>query len=311
MADTQQKAFFFFFPPNDRPIWLPTQVYVSQKKSQCQLIFRCLSPRALSTGVAYNTKYTYTWKERAVACEVTKLLLDLAEGLHSRPHLHVPVGNDSAVGPTTTSWTPSVTNPWIPEAHRPCPGSRPWAEMNCVSVRVRSAKRVRTQKPPPSLSSSIHLPSYLWYQSSVHLTSMYPPIYMSIICHLSTCLSSIIPIYPPVYQSMIFGIYHPFICDIYLTTHPPVSLSLPAMALITTFNDPGKMSPMKGCIWIKTLSGNFNLNHFSRKSNLIELPYKMCTLPIWHLIPSFYNTEIDVISIKKKKPPLCCLIPQF
>lgn len=249
------ESFFFFFP-NDRPIWFPTQVYVSQKKSQCQLIFRSLSPTALSTGVAYNTKYIYTWSERAVACEVTKLLLELAEGLPSCPYLHELLGNDSAVGPTTTSWTPSVTNPWIPEAHQPCPGSRLWAEMNCVSVRVLSAKRVRTQKLPLSLSSSIYLPSYLWYQSSVYLTSMYPPICMSIICHLSACLSSIIPIYPPIYQSMIFGIYHPFICDIYLTIHPPVYLST-CNDLNNNFQWPWKNEPYEGLYMDKNFVRKF------------------------------------------------------
>ena len=77
------------------------------------------------------------------------------------------------------------------------------------------------------------------------------------LCHL-------LPIYhlSSIYHLSIIYIY---VKSIYLFIYLVI-------ALILILKVPEKVTLIKSCRWVKILSGNFNLIHFSRKSNLIEFP---------------------------------------
>lgn len=206
-------------------------------------------------------------------------------------------GDDHAAGPATTSWPPGsptwdsqrFTSPvqevdckctWaVLQWHRYSTLER-WGHRNHLSIYIYLSSCC--------LSRYYHLSIYIWYLSSTcfSLSSVYLYLFLLIFLYLLSIKS----VCPPL--SIGSPTYH-------LSTY--LYFSSVCHGLLTRANLPEKVRPVKGCIWKKTLSGNFNLNHSSRKFNFKKFLYNMCTLPIWHLISTFYNTEGDVVSIKKKK----------
>ena len=130
-------------------------------------------------------------------------------------------------------------------------------------------------------STSIHLScSYLW----VYHLSIYHNLYhLSRIHYLPSIYPS--PTYAMSFITYLSSIYH--LLYIYIYVKSIYLFIYLVIALILILKAPESVSLIKSCRWIKILSENFNLNHFSRKSNLIEFPYKRYAVTIWHLISSF------------------------
>ena len=106
----------------------------------------------------------------------------------------------------------------------------------------------------PSTIISITYHVYIIYHLSIH--------HLPMLCHLL-----------PTYHLFITYYIYIYVKSIYLFIYLVI-------ALILILKAPESVSLIKSCRWIKILSENFNLNHFSRKSNLIEFPYKRYAVTI-------------------------------